>query len=646
MRGAGHLGTRGRIRLTTMNNPGTWAPLSGSLDFSTLRELYLARAITVAEVVSAVYARIEASGDGGVWIHLLPKAQALARARGLDEQLKASDKTVHEMPLFGLPFAIKDNIDLKGEPTTAGCPAYAYIPSASAPVVERLIRAGAIPIGKTNMDQFAAGLSGVRSPYGACQNPFDKEYISGGSSSGSAVAVAAGLVSFSVGTDTAGSGRVPAAFNNIIGLKPTHGLLSTRGVVPACRSIDCVSVFALTCQDAQLTASTAQGFDPADFYSRECADNYHLHGKEPLESFRFGVPAREEMNFFGDEEACELFELSVERMRKIGGNAVRVSYAPFKEAADLLYNGPWLAERLAALKPFLDKNPEAVHPVTREILQKGSQYSAVHVFEAQARLEALKLQAQAEWKKMDLLLLPTTGTIYTIKEIQNNPMILNANLGYYTNFVNLLDCCAMAIPSGFRKNGLPFGISIVAPALNDHLLCAIGGRYHAELNGPLGATASFLPAEKKRAESLPVHPVHPVLSGEDKLVPVAVVGAHLQGQPLNHQLTSLNARLVRLCKTKQSYRLFALPGTKPPKPGLAFVSEGGSAIEVEVWELSTANFGYFTANVPPPLAIGTIHLDNGEAVKGFVCEGYALIGARDITSFGGWRNFLAGAAAV
>lgn len=461
----------------------------GSLDFATLHAQYNSRALTVTDVITAVYERIAAFAPKSVWIHLLPKELALARACALDDQFLKSGSIPAGSPLFGLPFAIKDNIDLEGAPTTAACPEYAYLPKSSAPVVRRLIGAGAIPIGKTNLDQFATGLSGVRSPYGACQNTFNPEYISGGSSSGSAVAVAGGLVSFSLGTDTAGSGRVPAAFNNIVGLKPSKGLLSTRGVVPACRSLDCVSIFALNCDDARRAAAVAKGFDAGDFFSRECADQYSFATPSASENlFRFGVPAAADLEFFGDGEAAVLFAESVQRLTIMGGTPVEISYAPFREAASLLYNGPWVAERLAGLKDFLEKKPGAFHPVTLDILRNGAQYTAVDFFQARARLEVLKQLALAEWQKMDLLLLPTAGTIYTIKAMESDPVRLNTNLGHYTNFVNLLDCCAIAVPAGFRKNGLPFGITFIAPALKDAELCALGARYHAELGGKLGAT--------------------------------------------------------------------------------------------------------------------------------------------------------------
>jgi allophanate hydrolase len=461
----------------------------------------------------------------------------------------------------------------------------------------------------------------VRSPYGTPRNPFDARYIPGGSSSGSAVAVAAGLVSFSIGTDTAGSGRVPAAFNNVVGYKPTRGFLSLKGIVPACRSLDCASVFALTCEDAVVTAQCARGHsDPQQFLLNA-----------PPRSFRFGVPAMSELETFGDAETGPLFDQAVERLRVLGGELVEMDYTPFRETGKMLYGGPWVAERLAEFGDFLARTPSGIHPVTRSIIEGARRYSAADFFSATHRLEELRARVREQWAQIDMMLAPTTGTIYTVAEVEAKPLELNTNLAYYTNFANLLDCCAVAVPSGFRPSGLPFSVTLTAPAKRDGLVCAVGSRYQRLVGGRLGAT--------------PVHvlslPEGPAVPAAQRRVLVAVVGAHLSGMPLNYQLTERDAKRVQCCATQPAYRLFELPHANPPKPGLVRCGDGsGAAIEVEVWEMPVEEFGSFVALVGPPLSIGTIELSDSAAVKGFLCESYAVEGARDISSYGGWRQFL------
>jgi allophanate hydrolase len=560
----------------------------------------------VSEKVQAVYDRVEPAPLNPVWISLVPRESALARARELEGS--------PERPLTGMTFAVKDNIDVAGMPTTAGCPAYAYTPASSATVVRRLENAGAILIGKTNMDQFATGLVGTRSPFGACSSVFDERYISGGSSSGSAVAVALGLVTFSLGTDTAGSGRVPAAFNNLIGLKPTRGLLSTAGVVPACRTLDCVSILASTCDVAHQVWQAAKGFDSGDPFSRTPRP-----GQDAAPwlnaPFRFGVPPTEELEFFGDEEARALHEQAERKLKNLGGERIEIDFSIFRAAAGLLYEGPWVAERLAAIKSFLRGNSREMNPVVRGIISGGERHTAVEVFEAEYRLMDLRRAAAKEWASMDLLVLPTTGTIYTHDQVASDPVKLNTNLGYYTNFVNLMDLAAVAVPAGFRSNGLPFGISFIGPAFSDEALLALADRY-------LGAET-------------------PMLDKAPGCVELAVVGAHLTGQPLNSQLTERGARLKKTCRTAHGYRLYALAGTVPPKPGLARDDQfQGPGIEVEVWTIPEDQFGSFVAEVPEPLGIGNVTLDSGQSAKCFICEPYALANATEITRFGGWRNYL------
>ena len=458
-----------------------WDPLTGSLTRATLHGLYQSGALRPETVIEAIYSRIAARGDDHVWISLISRQEAMARAARLSA-LRTSSEALP--PLWGLPFAIKDNIDLAGVPTTAACPAYAYLPDRSATVVERLIGAGAIPIGKTNLDQFATGLVGVRSPYGVPGNPFNPAYIPGGSSSGSAVAVATGLVSFALGTDTAGSGRIPAAFCNVVGLKPTRGLIPTVGVVPACRSLDCVSIFALTVEDAAAVCSVATGPDPQDAYSRPTARR--LTTLRTTSGCRFGIPNR--LDFLGDAEAAHLFDQAVARLEAMGGKAVVIDFAPFSEAGQLLYDGPWVAERLAALETFVRTSGDAMHPITHQIIAGGAVYSAVDTFRALDRLQHLRAQTRQVWDRIDCLMVPTAPTVYRIDAVEAEPLRLNTCLGLYTNFVNLLDLAAIAVPGGFRPPGIPMGITLIAPAFQDDLLVDLASAFQRQSGLRLGAT--------------------------------------------------------------------------------------------------------------------------------------------------------------
>lgn len=590
-----------------------------SLDIARLRQGYLAGEFTPLDVVEEVIQRTQGEDVHRVWISRFDPDILRERAHALLGQDPA------RLPLYGIPFAVKDNIDLVGLPTTAACPAFAYRPARHASVIERLLDAGAIPIGKTNLDQFATGLNGTRSPYGACRNPFHPDYISGGSSSGSAVAVAMGLVSFALGTDTAGSGRVPAAFNNLIGHKPTRGILSNRGVLPACRSLDCVSIFALTAEDAERILAVAAGPDAQDPYSRALAPHGFDFGRAAR--FNFGVPRDADLEFFGNTEAQRLFAEAVQRLERMGGVPVEIDLTPFLEAARLLYGGPWVAERYLAIRDFFDANPAAVHPAVREIIAGSRHYTAADAFAGLYRLRELQHVCQAVWQAVDVFVTPTAGTIYTIEAMQADPIRLNANLGRYTNFMNLLDLAATAVPAGFQGDGLPFGVTLVAPAHQDAPLLHLASRLHQALGGCMGATQHPLPA----AAHLDLLP-----SGQIRL---AVVGAHLSGLPLNHQLTDRGARLVAQTETAPKYRLYALPDGR--RPGLVRVAEGGAAIACEVWELPAVAFGGLVDTIPAPLGIGKVELADGTVVNGFICEPIGVMGARDISEYGGWRAWLA-----
>jgi allophanate hydrolase len=590
-----------------------------SLDIANLRRLYRERALTPSALVEQLHARLAGDDPHRIWITRLNLEQLLGYARALEGRDPAG------LPLYGVPFAIKDNIDLAGVPTTAGCPDYAYAPSQSATVVQRLIDAGAIPVGKTNLDQFATGLNGTRSPYGACRNSFNPDYIAGGSSAGSAVATALGLVSFALGTDTAGSGRVPAAFNNLVGLKPARGLVSTAGVVPACRTLDCVSVFALTAADAQAVLDVAAGFDAHDPYSRHARPVRVL----PAPRFRFGVPPAAQLEFFGNREYAALFDAAVERLQALGGERVEIDFTPFLEAARLLYEGPWLAERYVAIREFIGSKPEALHPVTRAIIEKGRAPSAADAFAAMYRLADLRRAVEPILESVAAIVTPTAGTIYRIAELEADPLRPNSRLGYYTNFMNLLDLSAIALPAGFTAAGLPFGVTLFADAFREHALLALGARLEQALRLPLGATG--------RPHPPPVS-AHALPPG---YVAVAVCGAHMRGLPLNFQLTERGGFLLESTHTAPRYRFYALPGGPPRRPGLVRVDRDGASIEVEVWALPLEYYGSFVAGIPAPLGIGGVMLAGGQTTQGFVCETYAVAGAEDITALGGWRRYLA-----
>ena len=554
-------------------------------------------------------------------------ADALARrALQLEQMVREDSRAISRLPLYGIPFAVKDNIDVAGLPTTAGCPAFSHVPERSATVVEKLEAAGAILIGKTNLDQFATGLVGTRSPYGAVPNALRPEYISGGSSSGSAVSVARGEVSFSLGTDTAGSGRVPAGLNNIVGLKPSRGLVSARGVVPACQSLDCVSVFALTVPDAVAVLEAARGYDAEDPWSR------NLTGSAPALPERFTFAFPEQLEFHGDAHAMHAFNEAVDRLERLGGKPVRIDYSMYLEAAALLYEGPWVAERLAAIRPFFEQHADEVHPVVRKIIEGAAKYSAADLFAGLTRIEALRKKAAQLWNRADVMLVPTAPTVYTIEELLAEPFLNNRRLGHYTNFVNLLDLAACAVPASMRPDGLPSGITLIAPAGSDLMLAELAQRFHQLTGLKLGALDESLP------------PPEPIAFAEDG-VRIAVVGAHLSGLPLNYQLTERGGRIEKAARTSAHYRLYALPGTTPPKPGMVRDSRNGSAIELEVWRLPVSAYGSFVAGIPSPLGIGQVELENGEWVQGFVCESWAVQGAEEISQLGGWRAFLARKAA-
>ncbi|MDQ8023645.1 MAG: allophanate hydrolase [Moraxellaceae bacterium] len=583
-----------------------------------LREAYAQGKSSPTATVEAVYARIAALGETHAWIALVPREQALARAAEL-EAAGPGDK-----PLWGIPFAVKDNIDVAGMPTTAACPAFAYTPEKSATVVQRLVDAGAIVIGKTNLDQFATGLVGTRSPYGAPSSVFSAAHVSGGSSSGSAVVVANGSVSFALGTDTAGSGRVPAMFNNIVGHKPTKGWLPTTGVVPACRSIDCVSVLALSSTECWQVLSVAGGVDATDPWSRAPAP-VGLPARP-----RIGVLRADQREFYGDTESAAAYDNAIAGLAEFG-DIVEFDFAPFREAALMLYEGAPVAERLEAAGDMLATNPRAMDPTVAAVVAKGNQFTAKDAWAARTRLEALRKQAEEIFAGLHVLALPTSPTHNTHAAVQADPVARNSQHGHYTNFANLLDLACIAVPTGFKPDGLPVGITLFGPAWSDAALAALGERVHRASGLTGGATGHVPVAPATRFD-------WPAQADE---VRVVVVGAHLSGMPLNRELTERAARFVCATQTAPHYRLYALPNTTPPKPGLVRVADGGTGIAVEVWAMSRAAYGDFVSRIPPPMGIGNVVLADGSTVQGFWCESIALQGAQDISEFGGWRAYIA-----
>jgi allophanate hydrolase len=600
------------------------APIS--LNLSALAAAYASRECTPLSVVDAIYAQLSAYPQPALFIGLVSHAQAQDAARVVMER-KARGES---LPLYGVPFAVKDNIDVAGLETTAACPAYAYRPARHAFVVERLIRDGAIVIGKTNLDQFATGLVGVRSPYGVPANPFDSERVPGGSSSGSAVAVATGLCSFALGTDTAGSGRVPAAFNNIVGLKPTRGMLSASGVVPAVRSLDCVSVFALTVDDAAFVAQRMAAYDADDPYAELDSASWDPTPIEIPASFRAAVPGPADL-VLADAGAHTLWDAAMKAVGEVGGASTAIALQSFHDTAALLYHGPVVAERLEATGKLLTEKPDELHPVIREIVTSATRYSAVDAQCAQSELRRLRRLCHAALADFDCLIVPSAPLFPRVAEVLADPVRINTELGRYTNFVNLLDFCALAIPAGLRADGLPFGITLIAKRGRDAWLAGLGRKLHPRLATAMGATDVALPALQPLTASK-------TSGGGARL---AVIGAHLSGQPLNRELTELGARLVSAGRTTSDYNLYAL-STTPAKPGLVRVAPGtGRSIELEVWELTLEALGRFMQNVRGPLCIGSVELESGESVHGFLCESIATDGAQDITSFGGWRAYRA-----
>lgn len=578
---------------------------------------------TPRQLMAAIREQAESLSDRAIFITLLSESE---QAPFLDALQKLNRV---ECPLWGVPFVIKDNIDLAGISTTAACEAFSYTPTETAQVVQRLLAAGAIPVGKANLDQFATGLNGTRSPWGACRNSFDPDYVSGGSSAGSAVAVAMGLATFSLGTDTAGSGRIPACFNNLVGVKPTRGMLPVSGVVPACKTLDCVSIFCLHCDDANDILAIAEGLDDSDAFSRPSPviNNARHYGKQsgPL---RLAVLADEDLRFFGDNEYLACYQSTLKQLSEDGVELITIDYTPFDETARLLYEGPWVSERYLATLPLIEQQPNAIFPAVRGIIEGGAKPKATELFRAQYRLQALQKVCHAQLESVDALLTPTAGRHFTIQEMLDEPVKRNSELGYYMNFVNLLDLAAVSAPTAMTSSGRPFGVTLSSVAFSDRRLLSIASRLQQLFKMPLGATNFPLP---------------PMISEKDSSLAwmnIVVCGAHMQGMPLNHQLTERCGTFIMRGQTAPEYRLYALAESPVQRPALVKTSTGGVSIDVEVWKMPCTEFGSFLAGIAAPLGLGKVTLSDGNVHCGFIAEATAVEGAEDASAFGGWRAYL------
>lgn len=594
-------------------------------EFPTIAALHAAytSGLTPAQMVSLVHAKLAEINDPGIFITLIPEADAKAAA----EALGVFDP---EKPLWGVPFAVKDNIDVAGIPTTAACPAFKYVPDETAFSVQRLLDAGAILIGKTNLDQFATGLVGVRTPYPVPNNSIDPAYVPGGSSGGSGVSVGHGIVTFSLGTDTAGSGRVPAGLNNIVGLKPTLGTISDHGMVPACQTLDTISIFAGTVGDAEAVYRVMAGYNPADPWSRDIPASVKPMDVPP--GLRIGIPDAAGRVFGGDALSEAAFDAALADLSGLVSTAAaEIDMAPLFEVANLLYSGPWVAERYQAIRSLIEASPEVLHPTTLKIIGGAVDYSAADAFAGLYRLKELARKAEGLWSDIDLLVVPTYPRPRTRADLEADPVAPNSELGTYTNFVNLLDLCAIAVPSRWRTDGFPSSVTLIAPKGRDGLISALGAKIQAAAGITIGASNTPVPA---LPETKPI-------AGPDE-IEITVVGAHLSGMALNHELTSRNARFLRAVDTAPDYRLYALAGGPPFRPGLMRVDEGkGVAIKTEVWAVPADQFGSFVAGIPAPLGIGTTSLADGTTPKGFIVEAEGVKGATDISDFGGWRAYVA-----
>ena len=587
-------------------------------DITSLHKAY-ENGVTAEDVVTEVFRRIDAINDPGIFLHLDEQERILSEARDLGK----FDPISH--PLWGIPYVVKDNIDVGGMPTTVACPEFTNYPEKDAFSVSLLRDAGALVIGKTNLDQFATGLVGLRSPYPAPRNAIRPDLVPGGSSSGSAIAVATGIVSFALGTDTAGSGRVPAALNGIVGLKPSLGLISSTGVVPACRTLDTVSILATNVADAWSVLSCTALHDENDSFAQ--------HGElgeltPPPPNLRVAVPDKNSIKFFDDLDQTDSFARSLDSLQELDAEICEHDFEKFYQAADLLYEGVWVVERYHVVEELLRKDPDCMDPVVKSIIEKANSYSALDAFRDFYRLQDLKRETEVIFKNADMLCVPSVPCFFSLNDLKKDPIVPNSRLGTYTNFVNLLDLCGIAVPVAPRRDGLPGSITLIAPAGHDGAVSGFALKLQMSLRPPIGATDWSLPNIFFEPDSV-----------SHSEIEIAVVGAHMSGMPLNYQLMENGARFLRSDRTNNDYKLYCLSDYQPPRPGLIKIS-GGSSIELEIWAMPKSNFGAFMGGIPHPLGIGTISLASGDTVQGFICESIGILEAIDITSYGGWREYI------
>ncbi len=586
--------------------------LASSMSLAALRDAY-AQGMQVVDLVQTLLPRLSASDAAHVWTHRSSAQSLLAQAEQLDRQGPQGK------PLFGIPFAVKDNLHVAGLPTSNGCAANLELATDTAPAVSRLLEAGALLLGKTNMDQFAMGLVGTRSPFGACRNPFNEAYIAGGSSSGSALALSLGLASFSLGTDTAGSGRVPAALNDLVGLKPTRGRISSRGLIPSCRSLDCISLFAHNLADAWEVLNHIEGQDTEDPYSRLACG---IPPTPAAASWIVGVPLAGQLECFGDEEARMLFQARLEALAALPEVRLQaVDISLFLTAGQLLYEGPWIAERYASVGQLYEKAPDTVLPVISKLLDRAHDFSAQDGFMAMNKLQTLHAHTTQVWQSVHALLLPTVPSVPTLAQVQAEPISCNTRLGHYTHFVNLLDCAALAVPAGYWSSGVPYGVSLIGPAWSEARLCQL-----ATAIGHTGRqTSAFTPSC--------------YLDRHERLL--CVCGGHMRGLALNHQLLTLGGRFLEETRSATHYRMLLLDAEDPPRPGLIRTEGGGMPQAVELWALPVEALGKLLSLLPQALALGPVELADGRWVSGFVCQAAPGSAHPDITAYGGWRAYLA-----
>ncbi|MDI9407738.1 MAG: allophanate hydrolase [Candidatus Pacebacteria bacterium] len=591
-----------------------------AMTISALSRAYESGEATPTQIVKSILSAIAAEPDSHVWILQIPEAELLARAAALE---KIGRNATHR--LWGIPFAVKDNIDIQGLPTSAACHAFAATSDSSAPIVETLLAAGAILIGKTNLDQFATGLSGTRSPFGTPRNPLAPDHIPGGSSSGSAGAVARGWVSFALGSDTAGSGRVPAAFHNIIGLKATPGLVSTRGIVPASRSLDCAAIMALTVADAVLVRDLIAGFDSADPWSRH-APAHHATKPDLSKGFRFGVPSSAQFKDFGNPDAAALFAEAVARLETLGGKRIEIDFQPFAAASDMFINSALYSERAACIGDFVASHPDAVLPILRQSVARSQDYSAVELCRAHYRLMSLRRQSEAAWQKTDLILIPTAPRCYSLAEEASDPFAIPASLGHYCAFANLLGSTVVQVPSGFDRQGLPFGVSLVAPSYRDGLVSTLAEEFSLMADLVLGSTGRRLSQALGKDSATAANPT-------DDLITLALVAIDAK------TMRGLGGELQGRAMTGPHYRLYLLP--QAMEPALVAVNRGetGFAIELELWSLPRSRLGDYCQTLPAGAAIAQVQLEEGEATLGQVAQSFVVEGAVDISGYGSWQAY-------